>query len=121
MAIFWTTVVGEGLINEKSKDLDQAFGKVHASLFSLFRMMNGDTDFAEDVFNVGWGRVAYVAFMVTVGWAILAILTSVVSDNMIEASQKTQEEDEHVAQLEADADMNKRLNRVFQHYDTKKE
>lgn len=118
MAIFWTTLVGtdggEGLLfDEEHPQMYAAFGTVARSMFSLFRMMNGDTDFAEEVFIVGYGRVVYVLFMITVGWVILAILTAVVSDNMIEASAQTEEEDRKAKEIEEDQLMVRRLKEVF--------
>jgi len=121
-AIFWTTVVGHGLAYggdehtpDKAKD---AFGTVPRSLFSLFCMMNGEFGMAdEEVFPYMWGQIIFVMFMVVASWALLAILTSVVSDHMIASSQKQEEEDDQKKKLEQDETMKRRLKQIFEQFD----
>jgi len=94
-AIFWTSLVGKGLLygGDPPADGVKHFGTVATSLFSLFRIMNGDTSVVRSVCNTVFGQLLFAVFMVLSNWAILAILTSVVSDNMISASQSAAEED----------------------------
>jgi len=94
-AIFWTSLVGKGLLygGQPPPDGIKHFGTVATSLFSLFRIMNGDTSVVRSVCTTVWGQLLFAVFMVLSNWAILAILTSVVSDNMISASQSAAEED----------------------------
>merc|ERR1740139_223506 len=88
-SIFWTTIVQEGFMfgDNPPESATSAFGSVVRSLFTLFRMMNGDSDEAEAVFAVPLGQLMFVVFMIATNWAVLAILTSVVSDHMISTSQ----------------------------------
>jgi hypothetical protein len=94
-AIFWTSLVGKGLLYGGNPPADgiKHFGNVPTSLFSLFRIMNGDTSVVQSVTGTVFGQLLFAVFMVLSNWAILAILTSVVSDNMISASTKAAEED----------------------------
>jgi len=95
-AIFWTSLVGKGLMysGDPPEEVKGVFGSVPRSLFSLFRLMNGDTEVVSAVTTTVFGQLLFVSFMVLSNWAILAILTSVVSDNMISASTKAQEEED---------------------------
>jgi len=103
-AIVFTTIVGHGMINggeDVSESEKEIFGTVSLSSFSLFKLMNGDTDVVEPICTTVVGKLMFAGFMVLSNWAILAILTSVVSDNMIKASRENEEEEER-KQLEAD-------------------
>jgi len=123
-AIFWTTVVTGGLLGFADGDDDEPspatefFGSVAKSLFSLFKLMNGDTEPVEHVTDTVAGQLLFAGFLVISNWAILAILTSVVSDNMMTASAKATEEDE-AAQKELDSALQmKRLRMIFDEADT---
>lgn len=122
-AIFWTSLVGKGLIYGGSPPPGEGlknFGSVPRSLFSLFRLMNGDTDVASSITNTVTGQLLFAAFMVLSNWAILAILTSVVSDNMISASQKAVEEDQEVEKTKEDKKKSARLHTLFREIDKDK-
>jgi len=54
--------------------------------------MNGDTSVVEPITQDIAGRLLFSAFMILSNWAVLAILTSVVSDNMISSTIKLDEE-----------------------------
>lgn len=118
-AIFWTSLVGKGLLYGGLPPPDgiRHFGNVPTSLFSLFRIMNGDTSVVKSVTSTVFGQLLFAVFMVLSNWAILAILTSVVSDNMISASQKAAEED--AERDKADEYLRKvgRLNVLFREID----
>jgi len=120
-AIFWTSLVGKGLIyqgDEAPEEANEHFGSVPRSLFSLFRLMNGDTDVVQSVCTTISGKLLFVAFMVLANWAILAILTSVVSDNMIAASSKVLEEEECKDRARSHALKVSRLRALFKEIDT---
>mmetsp|Transcript_51240 Transcript_51240/g.166106 ORF Transcript_51240/g.166106 Transcript_51240/m.166106 type:complete len:752 (-) Transcript_51240:287-2542(-) len=119
-AIFWTSLVGKGLIygGEPPLDAVKSFGSVPRSLFSLFRLMNGDTDVVKSLTTTVVGQLLFAGFMVLANWAILAILTSVVSDNMISSSAKASEEDSQVEKAALHAQRMKRLRTLFREIDT---
>jgi len=112
-SIVFTSVVGGGLISaapgEGQKETLKNFGTVTDSIFSLFKLMNGDTSVVEPITDSPAGQLIFVTFMIISNWAILAILTSVVSDNMISTSQKQIEDD---AAAEGEKDRQKRLQRL---------
>merc|ERR1712110_516390 len=84
------------------------FQTVPGSMFSLFKLMNGDDDvveFMEDSegFQKFFSQILFAVFLIMTNWAILAILTSVVSDNMILSSRKEEaieEEENNVLEKE---------------------
>lgn len=85
-AIVFTNLVGKGLIYEHQEAPPEAlkvFGTMSASLFSLFEMMNGDTEVIKPIKTQIVGKILFALFMIIANWAILAILTAVVSENMI--------------------------------------
>mmetsp|Transcript_6359 Transcript_6359/g.15713 ORF Transcript_6359/g.15713 Transcript_6359/m.15713 type:complete len:713 (-) Transcript_6359:58-2196(-) len=118
-AIFWTSLVGHGLVygGAPPKQGREHFGTVTKSLFSLFRLMNGDMSVVSSISNTPVGQVLFAAFMVILNWAILAILTSVVSDNMISASSKAQSEDLQNEKLLRHVQRVSRLRTLFKEMD----
>jgi len=106
-AITWTSLVGKDMLpppmkgngtnetvdQELQEEAHQYFGSVANSLFSLFKLMNGDTAVVASVTHTVYGQLLFAGFMILSNWAVLAILTSVVSDNMISTSAKAAEED----------------------------
>lgn len=121
-AIFFTTLVGKGVLyggHPPSEEAKEVFSSVPQSLFSLFKLMNGDTNVVDPITSTASGRLLFAGFMVLANWAILAILTSVVSDNMIAASAKTIQEDEDRAKHEQEEGIRRRLMAVFREMDPK--
>lgn len=118
-AIFWTSLVGKGLIygGKPPPAGVKHFGTVATSLFSLFRIMNGDTSVVGSVTQTVFGQLLFAVFMVLSNWAILAILTSVVSDNMISASQAAMEEDKKKDREDEYCKCVGRLNALFREID----
>merc|ERR1712032_1734149 len=114
-AVVFTNLVGKGLVTdgEISQKALLYFGSVPRSLFSLFKLMNGDLDVVEPIANYVEGQLLFAAFMVVTNWAVLAILTSVVSDNMISTSQKANDEDERKHRDELHATRVRRLKMLF--------
>lgn len=64
------------------------FKTVPDSMFVLFQVMNGRQKEFEPLFQeLPWTKVAFVGFMVSSNWAILAVLTAVVSETMLKATE----------------------------------
>merc|ERR1712232_728323 len=119
-AILFTTLVGKGYLyagRKAPKLAADTFGTVTQSLFSLFRVMNGDIDIVAPICDSITGRLLFMCFMVLSNWAILAILTSVVSDNMISSSVMHTMEEEALAKEEARAKRQRRLYTLFKEVD----
>jgi voltage-gated sodium channel len=90
-AIVFTNLVGKGMIYPSQQAPPEAlevFGTMGASLFSLFEMMNGDTEVINPIKDILFGKFMFAGFMVVANWAVLAILTAVVSENMISTSAR---------------------------------
>lgn len=93
-AILFTSLVGCGLIDDdESRGAKETFGSVSKSMLALFKLMNDDQSVVEPIIQTVPGQMLFMSFMVVANWAFLAILTSVVSDNMITASQRVSKED----------------------------
>eukprot|EP00928_Gymnodinium_smaydae_P097970 TRINITY_DN9001_c0_g1_i1.p1 TRINITY_DN9001_c0_g1~~TRINITY_DN9001_c0_g1_i1.p1 ORF type:complete len:1051 (+),score=282.61 TRINITY_DN9001_c0_g1_i1:158-3310(+) len=114
-SIVFTSLVGKGLITggKVSAGAEEFFGSTAKSLFSLFKLMNGDTAVVEPITNVAAGQLLFASFMVVANWAILAILTSVVSDHMISSSARAEEEERAKIKEENHVLRVKRLNTLF--------
>merc|ERR1719331_2472430 len=69
------------------------FGTVSLSLYSLFQLMNGDTSVIDPIEEILVGKFLFAGFVVISTWAVLAILTAVVSEKMIASSDRFQEEE----------------------------
>merc|ERR1712232_272806 len=80
-------------IHDEEVDTFDCFGTVPRALYSLFTIMTGEMEPAEAISGAVAGKLALVGFMVCSNWAILAILTSVVSDNMISSSRDIAEKE----------------------------
>mmetsp|Transcript_139084 Transcript_139084/g.444209 ORF Transcript_139084/g.444209 Transcript_139084/m.444209 type:complete len:668 (-) Transcript_139084:236-2239(-) len=120
-AILWTTVVSAGFLwpeDQIPEDVQKRFGSVVHSLFSLFRLMNGETDVAATVTQTAFGQVLFIGFMIITNWAMLAILTSVVSSNMFESSAQTEKEEFQANLVIEHAEKNELLGMLFQNIDT---
>ncbi|CAJ1413926.1 unnamed protein product [Effrenium voratum] len=97
-AIVFTTMVGRGYIydspDEIPEEAKQHYATVARSLLTLFKLMNDDQSVVEPIVTTWIGQLLFYSFMMLSNWMALAILTSVVSDNMITASRQ---HDEHEA------------------------
>merc|ERR1712176_47831 len=90
MSILFTSLVGHGVLYgddvPEPRAAREAFATVPMSFYSLFKLMNGDTDVIEPLSDESFGtpgcvgKLLFMFFMIISNWAILAILTSVVSD-----------------------------------------
>merc|ERR1712118_338753 len=64
-------------------------------MFVLFLAMNGEVGELKPLFIImPFMRIFFVLYMVLCSWAILSILTAVVSDKMIAVAQKSKEDQE---------------------------
>lgn len=96
-ALLGVRLVGHGLLfgGRAPPDVAEIFPTVPQSMFVLFKVMNGDTDQIEPLFEaLPLSKLVCVLYMVVSSWAILSILTAVVSENMINATEKHREETE---------------------------
>jgi voltage-gated sodium channel len=76
-------------------DVRGIFPSVCQSMFVLFMAMNGDPEWLEPAFQIlPASRIMFVAYVVLSSWAILSILTAVISENMISATEKNRQEQE---------------------------
>merc|ERR1712032_1721384 len=120
-AIVFTTMVSENLVGssdaDEEEDALESFGTVARSLYSLFRIMNGEPEPAEDLSKAMAGKLMLVGFIICSNWAILAILTSVVSDNMISSSAAIARKEEKARLEVKDTETNKLLLQLFKEVD----
>lgn len=119
-ALLGVRLIGHGLVFGGNPPVEAAvFRGVLESMFVLFTIMNGDLSPLEDLFVVmPVMKLVAVSFMVLASWAILSILTAVVSENMINACESNREEmDEDAAEETMKASRDK-LEALFTKIDT---
>jgi len=94
-SIFFTSMIGHGYAfdGHPPAAAEHTFGTVIDSMVALFKLMNTDQSVVAPIITTGGGKLMFVGFMVLSNWAILAILTSVVSDRMIASSQRADAEE----------------------------
>lgn len=105
VALFCVKLIGQGLLwgGHAPEKAAAVFPTVSTSLWSLFMVMNADTGTISDLLEVvPLSKSFFALYMVASNWAILAILTAVVSDNMI-AATSAHREGEEVAEARATA------------------
>lgn len=93
-AILSTTLVGHGMLFKDGKvpeDAQGLFVNVPQSMFLLFKVMNDDQSVMDPLLSSVGIKLLFVVFMVVSNWAILAILTAVISGNMISCTQRHEE------------------------------
>ena len=80
-------------------NLKGTFSGIYESMFILFLVMNGNFDSVQEILDtIPATQLACALFMILSNWAILAIFTAVVSENMIttvEDRRREQEEAEN--------------------------
>jgi len=100
---------------------DEAFENLPSAMWVLFMTMNGDPSGLQTLFDVyPWAKLLCAIFMVISSWAILSILTAVVSENMINATERTEETNRSTEAKRDRRLMRKRLRRVFTDLDSSK-
>lgn len=119
-SIVFTNLVGKGLLTDSavSDSAFDFFGSVPKSLFSLFKLMNGDMSVVQPITGSVTGQLLFAGFMVVSNWAILAVLTAVVSENMISTSQSADQEDQEKHIAEENSKRMRRLTALFKEIDT---
>jgi hypothetical protein len=122
-AIVFTNLVGKGMIYPDHNPPPEAltvFGTMTRSMFSLFELMNGDTSVIDPIKPLMIGKFLFAGFMVISNWAVLAILTAVVSENMIASSNRFAAE-ERQKQEDTEVNMSKaKLLQLFESNDPNK-
>eukprot|EP00913_Durusdinium_trenchii_P019165 g18011.t1 len=93
------------------------FGTVWRSFLALFKLMNDDQSVVTQIITTIGGQILFYAFMMLSNWMMLAILTSVISDNMMTVS-RTKEEEDRKRSMQDRAEMAKRrITQIFQRLD----
>jgi len=90
-ALCFVKLVGQGLVfgDDVPDDIKQLFPNVPSAMWVLFKVMNGDPNDLERLFALQPAFKFVVAvFMIISSWAILSIITAVVTDHMIVATAK---------------------------------
>lgn len=100
VAILMTRIVGHGAMLKDPGDVPavtkQLFENVPASMFTLFVLMNGEEwRKVEPLLSIYPGmKIVFVVFTIFSSWALLSVMTGVVSDNMISAKKAQNQKDE---------------------------
>jgi len=100
VGILMTRIVGHGAVVEHPDDIPDAarglFSTVPNSMFTLFVIMNGEEwRRVEPLLAQYWGmKAVFVAFTIFSSWALLSVMTGVVSDNMISAKKSQNQKDD---------------------------
>lgn len=100
--IMCTQLIGHRLL--VGEDCPQAvvdiFPHVGESMFVLFKVMNADAQVLDPLFEyMQISKMITAYFMILANWAILAILTAVVSENLINACAQHRKEQEDEKQI----------------------
>mmetsp|Transcript_157785 Transcript_157785/g.279760 ORF Transcript_157785/g.279760 Transcript_157785/m.279760 type:complete len:231 (+) Transcript_157785:3-695(+) len=116
-----TTLVGHGLAfnGHPPDEVRGLFSSMPDSMFLLFKVMNDDQSVMDPLLpdDENLFKFVFVLFMIMSNWAVLAILTAVVSDNMLSSTQ-TQNEIEQERQASAlRADRIRRLHDIIEELD----
>lgn len=112
-ALLATNLIGHAMIPDAEKiepETRALFGTVPDSLFTLFGLMNKQFwDEVSPMFEVlPWAKPVWVMFTILSSWALLSVMTGVVSDNMLEVRQAQEQKDS-----EAFEEFRERLLRVL--------
>merc|ERR1712118_534444 len=108
-----------GLLPGETQELAKTlFPSVPESMFVFFLVMNGDQSIVEPLLNYMPSlKVFFVFFTVASSWAILSILTAVVSENMISVSERSVAERESQRKRMDDESRIKKLTEIFDEVD----
>jgi len=114
-AILFVSLVGHALIpgGGVPEEAQERFGTVVESMFLLFRVMSGDPGPIEPLFSTVPLRLLCVGFVVISNWSILAILTAVVSENIISATREHQTIEDQDAAIAFEEQRRLRLKTLF--------
>merc|ERR1711920_817354 len=97
------------------EEVATVFPDVWGSVFSLFTVMNGDDleYFDPMIDTFAPAQCIYVVFIILSTWAILSILTAVVSEKMIKTTREEQDRKQNEAKMEQRAKLHVEVQRVF--------
>jgi len=120
LALLGVKLIGHGLLlpEDGPEDVEAVFPSILDSMFVLFKAMNGDWGALEPLFHV-MPSTKFVFFMYTVvsTWGILSILTAVVSENLIRATDSHRVEVEQEEQRVNDEEKEEQLRHLFEDVD----
>jgi len=120
-ALLGVKLVGHGLLFGDApvdQEVLDVFPTVFQSMFVLFKSMNGDWEALEPLFaRLPATKLMFIMFTVISTWAILSILTAVVSDNMLNAANKHRDEELQAEQAEKTEQSIKMLEDIFNSID----
>jgi len=97
-----TNMIGKAMMpgsEELEPETLKLFGTVLDSLFTLFGLMNSQfwVDVQPIFIVMPWMKPLWVIFTILSSWALLSVMTGVVSDNMLEVRQLQERKDEEKA------------------------
>lgn len=102
-------------------DVAAIFPSIFESMFTLFKAMNGDWSALEPLFHViPFSKVVLFCYTVVSTWGILSILTAVVSENMINATEDHRNEVEKEEEDKRSQEKEEALEKLFSDVDTDK-
>jgi voltage-gated sodium channel len=115
-ALLAVKLIGEGLLigKDSPEEVTAPFSSLGEAAFVLFKVMNGDQSVLEALFHdVPLMKVVFVVFIIITNWSILAIVTAVVSENMITVTEENQMERDAEEKLLKEERAVARLEEIF--------
>jgi len=119
-ALLGVKLIGHGLVlgPNAPQEVKDVFPYVLQSMFVLFKSMNGDWEPLSPLFDYfPISKGFFIMFTVISTWAILSILTAVVSDNMINATNDHRDEIELEETREKDQKALIKMMELFQRHE----
>jgi len=122
MAIVFTSLIKDGYLfgDDVPEEAQAMFGSVLHSMYALFKLMNDDQSVVDSITVTPLGMMMFVSSMIISNWALLAVLTSVVSDNMIASSLRHSTEEADLAAAETRRRTHSQLEFIFEMVDKDK-
>jgi len=122
VALLAVKLIGHGLIFSDGKvptEVENLFPDVLDSMFALFNIMNGQSVDGMDTLLEAVPSMKFVAISFTIlsSWAILSILTAVVSENMLQVTEEHRQEVEEEQKVEAETQAISTLSDIFEQAD----
>jgi hypothetical protein len=79
------TIFGDADLNSDVEDVRKMFNSVGDSMYTLFEIMSGwSLQNVSPMLNAyPWMKIVFVLFIIHTSWALLSVMTGVVSENMI--------------------------------------
>jgi len=120
IALVGVKTIGHGMVLGPGapEEVKGVFPNVCDSIFVLFKAMNGDWGALEPLFEVlPISKLVLCLYTVISTWGILSILTAVVSENMINATDAQRSEQEKLESDEEDRQKEEQLRNLFRAID----